>query len=547
MPARLARDLLHGGLPQHRARPVRHELVGQRQQRDRVRPRLQGVRGDQPRVLGAHPRLPDLPARRHLLQRAVGHPRDGQRVGSVHRHPRRQHRGRAPRERPELLSRHAQQAPCPAGPRPAGPRPAGPPPHRRAAPPGAAPSSRTPSSRTSRELPRDTQENGRRAGRRPVRGPRARRARDRRAEAPGPAVRPGARGRTRPPGPHPRAVLLRPARPLRQRRPVQRPRRPHRQPHPDRLRPRRQGLLPGRRPQGPDAAARLHQGTRHHRHLDGADLQEPARAGRGGERLRRLPRLLDHRLHPGRPPLRHQRRPGEADRRRPRQGHEGLLRRHHQPHRRHRRLRREGVRLRPKGAYPYLDEDGRPSTTVGPSAGWTRTPSHTRRWRRRASRSLLAQRPHDVPQPGRLHLGRRVRRVRRLRRPGRPVDRAARGRRGHGADLREVGPRLQDRRLPHRHRQTRRPGLLDPVGHRPRRLCQEAGPRGLLHVRRGLLRRHRRHRPLRHPGPARRHPRLPLPGRGPRLRLPGRWPTASPRSSPRTTGTPPTRPTPTSR
>ncbi len=141
--------------------------------------------------------------------------------------------------------------------------------------------------------------------------------------------------------PDPRAVLLRPAGPFRQRRHPQRPRRTDRFPPHHRVRPHRQGLLPGRRPQGPDEAARLHQGTRHHRHLDGADLQEPARAGHRQGRLRRLPRVLDHRLHPGRPALRHQQGPREPHRQGPRQGHEGLLRRHHQPHRRRRRLQGE--------------------------------------------------------------------------------------------------------------------------------------------------------------------------------------------------------------
>ncbi len=64
---------------------------------------------------------------------------------------------------------------------------------------------------------------------------------------------------------------------------------------------------------------------------------------RSGER--RLPRLLDHRLHADRPPPRHQRGHEGAHRRRPRQGDEGLLRHHHEPHRGRHRLRGEAVHL----------------------------------------------------------------------------------------------------------------------------------------------------------------------------------------------------------
>ena len=66
----------------------------------------------------------------------------------------------------------------------------------------------------------------------------------------------------------------------------------------------------------------------------------------GGRPVRRLPRLLDHRLHPDRPAPGHQRRPRGAHRRRARARHEGLLRHHHQPHRRRDRLRR-AARARP--------------------------------------------------------------------------------------------------------------------------------------------------------------------------------------------------------
>ena len=85
-----------------------------------------------------------------------------------------------------------------------------------------------------------------------------------------------------------------------------------------RLRPDRQGLLPRRRHRRSGVAARLHRGPRHDCDLADAGVQEPARAGVGRRHQRRLPRLLDHRLHPDRPPPRHQRRPAHARRRGPR-------------------------------------------------------------------------------------------------------------------------------------------------------------------------------------------------------------------------------------
>ena len=84
------------------------------------------------------------------------------------------------------------------------------------------------------------------------------------------------------------------------------------------------------------------------------DLQEQGRPARG-RTVRGLPRLLDHRLHPGRPAPRHQRRPRQRWSRRARARHEGLLRHHHEPHRRRDRLpggRPDGVRLQGRRALP---------------------------------------------------------------------------------------------------------------------------------------------------------------------------------------------------
>ena len=71
-------------------------------------------------------------------------------------------------------------------------------------------------------------------------------------------------------------LLLRHGRPLHQRRPGERPRRPAtgQGRRPVRLRPDRQGLVPRRRPEGPDREARLHQGPRDDRDLAHAELQE---------------------------------------------------------------------------------------------------------------------------------------------------------------------------------------------------------------------------------------------------------------------------------
>ena len=106
----------------------------------------------------------------------------------------------------------------------------------------------------------------------------------------------------------------------------------HGRPARDRVRPGAQGLLPRRRPQGPDQAARLYPGPRRDRGLAVADLQEQAGAGTPGSGERRLSRLLGDRLHAGRPASRHQRGLQGLRRRGARAGHEGLHGHHRQPH-----------------------------------------------------------------------------------------------------------------------------------------------------------------------------------------------------------------------
>ena len=78
---------------------------------------------------------------------------------------------------------------------------------------------------------------------------------------------------------HPRALLLRDGRPVRQRRSDQRPGRDRRGPTGARLRPDRQGLLPRRGHRRAEQEARLHRRARHHRDLAHAELPEPPGPG----------------------------------------------------------------------------------------------------------------------------------------------------------------------------------------------------------------------------------------------------------------------------
>ncbi|CAK7285198.1 hypothetical protein SGPA1_31071 [Streptomyces misionensis JCM 4497] len=106
VPARLAGDQVHGRLPQRHPRPGGRQLVGRRQQPDRLRPRQQGLCGDQPRGHDGQPLVPDLAARRHLLQRAEQHHGDGQLHRLVHRVGGPEHRAGDLRRQVLLLNRH---------------------------------------------------------------------------------------------------------------------------------------------------------------------------------------------------------------------------------------------------------------------------------------------------------------------------------------------------------------------------------------------------------------------------------------------------------
>ena len=130
--------------------------------------------------------------------------------------------------------------------------------------------------------------------------------------------------------------------------------------------------------------ARLHPGPRDDRDLAHAELQE--QGGPAGGLLRRLPRLLDHGLHADRPALRHQRRPADADRRRAPARHQGLLRHHHQPHRRRHQVRRgpaAAVQVQGPGAVQDGERAGRSTTATTPAGGRSRS------WRRPASRTAI--------------------------------------------------------------------------------------------------------------------------------------------------------------
>ena len=276
-----------------------------------------------------------------------------------------------------------------------------------------------------------------------------------------------------------------------------------RRPADHRLRPHRQGLLPGRRHRRPARAARLHRRARHHRDLADAELRQQARAGRGRERVRRVPRLLDHRLHADRPAPRHQRR----------------ARRPSSPRRTTAASRststsspttRPTSSTTPRASTTYVDQATSPYTATPTAPRSTRptTPAPTRS-RRSTPRRRFPYTPGDRPGRGRTSRSR----------PGSTTPRstttaATRPMTGEsttygdfdGLDdlmtenptvvngfvrrLRAVG-RPRHRRVPHRHRQARQLRVLAAVDHPGARLRARPRQARLLHVRRGLRRRRR--------------------------------------------------------
>ena len=216
-----------------------------------------------------------------------------------------------------------------------------------------------------------------------------------------------------------RAVLLRAAGPVRQRRPAQRPGRPDRRPA------RRTGYDPTDKGfyHGGDLKGLIDRLD----YIKGLGTtaiwlapifkNQPVQGTRR-RRLGRLPRLLDHRLHPGRPALRHQRGPEAAG-----QG-----------------ARTSAASRSSSTSSPTTPptssttrEDRTPTSTRRPPVHRRegravrrrrlrrRQPTASRRWtpllpvhagrspaaKTRRQGPVLAERPDDVPQPGRLHLRRR--------------------------------------------------------------------------------------------------------------------------------------------
>ena len=223
-----------------------------------------------------------------------------------------------------------------------------------------------------------------------------------------------------------------------------------------------QGLLPRRRPQGPDREARLHPGARHDRDLADPELQEqggpaagqapPATTATGSPTSRRSTRtsaptrtcadLVDARAHAR---------------------HEGLLRHHRQPHRRrhplHARAPRAHAVHRPRTRRPTGPRRA-PRSTTATSPARTRSraladrpavvliagrarqlPLPPVRAGRRAQRQGpgLAQRRDPLPQPRRHDVHRRELPVRRLLRPRRPLHREPAGRQRDDRHLRRRG------------------------------------------------------------------------------------------------------------
>ena len=129
--------------------------------------------------------------------------------------------------------------------------------------------------------------------------------------------RPGDRRRQPAQRPDQRALLLRHGRPVRQRRPGNDQGGLTGGPLQTGLDPTNKGFYHGGDLAGRGRQARLHQGPRHHGDLADAVVQEPAGPGHRRQRRRRLPRLLDHRLHPDRPAPRHERRDERASSTRP--------------------------------------------------------------------------------------------------------------------------------------------------------------------------------------------------------------------------------------
>ena len=273
--------------------------------------------------------------------------------------------------------------------------------------------------------------------------------------------------------PHPRAVLLRDGRPVRQRRP-------------DATTPAASPATGWRTGFDPTDKGFYHGGDidGHHRKLDYIEglgttaiwLTPASRTGpvqgTGDRRQRRLPRLLDHRLHPDRPAPRHQRR---ARGRSIDEAHARGIKVFFDIITNHTadvidyaggqlRLRRQGDRAvlarrtasRSTTATTPATDDFPP---LDPATSFPYTPIFRTAEDETVKVPAWLNDPTLLPQPRRHDFAGESSDVRRLLRPRRPVHRAARRRRRDDRDLRGVG-RLRHRRVPDRHRQARQRGVL---------------------------------------------------------------------------------------
>ena len=234
---------------------------------------------------------------------------------------------------------------------------------------------------------------------------------------------------------------------------------------------------------------------------------------------RRLPRLLDPRLHLRRPASRERGRLRRVRRVRAPARAEGLPRRGRQPHGRPDRA--DGLELL-GCALPRLP---RPDLLSRPLLRRLHLPlpqgrehaagAAARGPRPDGEEARLAERRHPLPQPRRHRLRlvqRDLLRAGRLLRARRPLHRAAAGGRRAGGRLRELDRALQARRLPDRHGEARRREVLRCLGAEDPGGGAEGWSEGLRALRRGLPERCGRALAVRSgPRPAERA-RLSLPG-----------------------------------
>ena len=141
-----------------------------------------------------------------------------------------------------------------------------------------------------------------------------------------------------------------------------------------RLRPDGQGLVPRRRPRRPAGRARLPPGPRRHGPVDHPAVHQPLGAGRAGRASAGYHGYWQVDYTQIDPHLGTNAEMTGARRRRPRPGHEGLLRHRPQPHRRRHRLRRGHRHVPQQGRLPVPRRRGRPCSTTATTPAATTSP-----------------------------------------------------------------------------------------------------------------------------------------------------------------------------